>query len=365
MVSERRDSSLKGQSIAEEKMYSEEKRDPFPQICLGLFILACGAFILSIMLGSAHISASTIISLFVDLITGKKTISNMSATDHIIWSLRLPRTMLAFIVGAGLAMVGVAIQALVKNPLADPYILGISSGASVGATLVILTGAFSFFGTYSVAGAAFIGALLTVILVYLLAQEKFFISTPRLLLSGVAVSMMLSACTSFLVMSNPRAEGIQTALYWMLGSFGGASLEMLWIPFLSVCIGYIFLFANYRSLNVLVTGVETATSLGLHVPTFRLLLIVVTALVTGVLVSVSGAIGFVGLMIPHMARMMIGADHRRLIPISAFMGGTFMVMADIVARIVVAPEELPVGIITAICGGPFFIWLLKRSKYVI
>lgn len=327
-----------------------------------LFVVLLFMFIASLMLGSASIPVRDILQLFWELVHGR-TMADMSATDHIIWSLRLPRTILAMTVGAGLAMVGVAIQALVKNPLADPYILGISSGASVGATLVILAGAFSIFGSYAVSGAAFIGALLTIITVYLLAQEKFRISVTRLLLSGVAVSMMLSAITSFLVSTNPHKEGIQTALYWMMGSVAGANFSQLWIPIIAVAAGYIFLHCSYRSLNVLVHDEVTARSLGLNIDLFRLLLIFVTALMTGVLVAVSGAIGFVGLMIPHMARMMVGANHRVLLPASALLGAAFMVAADIAARLVVAPEELPVGIVTAICGGPFFIWLLRRSKY--
>ncbi|SFE51323.1 FecCD family ABC transporter permease [Alteribacillus iranensis] len=329
-----------------------------------LSILLLVVILASLMLGSASIPPSDVMHLLFNMAQGGGS-SNLTPTEQIIWSLRLPRTVLALAVGAGLAIVGVAIQALVKNPLADPYILGISSGASVGATLVILAGAFSFLGTYAVSGAAFIGALLTVIAVYLLAQERFRISVTRLLLSGIAVSMMLSAVTSFLVSTNPHKEGIQTALYWIMGSVAGATLEQLWIPIVSVAGGYIFLQSSYRSLNVLVTDDSTARSLGLNIASYRLLLIVVTALITGVLVAVSGAIGFVGLMIPHMARMIVGANHQVLLPASAMLGAIFMAAADIAARVVIAPEELPVGIITAMCGGPFFIWLLRKSNYSI
>ncbi|MFB4164090.1 FecCD family ABC transporter permease [Alteribacillus sp. JSM 102045] len=322
------------------------------------------SIISSLMLGSASIPARDVLDVLWRAAQGYGS-ADMSAYDHIIWSLRVPRTILALTVGAGLAIVGVAIQALVKNPLADPYILGVSSGASVGATLVILAGAFSFFGTYAVSAAAFLGALLTVITVYVLAQSRFRLSVSRLLLSGVAVSMMLSALTSFLVMMNPREEGIQTALYWMLGSLAGANFNHVWMPVGIVVFGYFCLHYSFRSLNVLVTGDETAQSLGLTIETFKTLIIIITALITGVLVAFSGAIGFVGLMIPHMARMIVGANHRVLLPVSAMLGAVFMVFADITARLAVAPEELPVGIVTAICGGPFFIWLLRRSNYVV
>ncbi|WP_158736296.1 iron ABC transporter permease [Alteribacillus sp. YIM 98480] len=337
---------------------------PIPFLFAGLTAFLFLSFFASLMLGSASVPVNDVFGVLWKAAAGYSP-ADMTTYDHIVWSLRIPRTILALTVGAGLAIVGVAIQALVKNPLADPYILGVSSGASVGATLVILAGAFSFFGTYAVSGAAFLGALLTVVTVYILAQNRFKISVSRLLLSGVAVSMMLSALTSFLVMMNPREEGIQTALYWMLGSLSGAAFDELWLPVAVVALGYCFLHQSFRSLNVLVTDDATAQSLGLNIESFKAVIIIITALITGVLVAFSGAIGFVGLMIPHMARIIVGADHRVLLPASAMLGAVFMVLADIAARMLVAPEELPIGIVTAICGGPFFIWLLRRSNYVV
>jgi len=285
------------------------------------------------------------------------------AEETIIWNIRMPRVLLGMIVGAGLALVGTMMQALVRNPLADPYILGVSSGASVGATLVILLGAFALFGTYALSLAAFLCSLLASLLVFLLAQVGGRISTVRLLLAGVSVSMILSAVTSFLVISAPREEGIRDVLFWMMGSLAGARWRDLPIPLVITVIVLIAIWSQYRTMNLLLMGEEAATTLGVNVQLFRKGLLVVTALLTGVLVAISGAIGFIGLMIPHIVRLLVGSDHKWVIPLSALVGACFLVLADIAARLVIAPEELPIGIVTALCGGPFFIWLLRKSAY--
>ncbi|MGM7635147.1 FecCD family ABC transporter permease [Bacillus sp. Hm123] len=286
-----------------------------------------------------------------------------AAQENIVWNLRFPRVILAVIAGAGLAINGTSVQALVRNSLADPYILGVSSGASVGATLVIIFGAFSIFGQYALITAAFIGSLLSIILVYFLAQVGGKISTVRLLLAGIAISMVLSAITSFIVISAPKEEGIRDAMFWMMGSLAGAKWEYIPIPALVICLGFLFLWSQYRALNILLMGEEAAVTLGVNVETFRKVLIVTTALMTGVLVSVCGSIGFLGLMVPHIVRLMVGSDHQKVLPISALIGAIFLVWADIVAKQVIAPEEMPIGIVTALCGGPFFLWMLRRSHY--
>lgn len=286
-----------------------------------------------------------------------------AAHGHIVWDIRLPRVLLAGLVGAGLATVGVVIQAMVRNSLADPYILGVSSGASVGATTVIVVGAFSILGQYALALAAFGGALLSVILVFVIAQVDGRISIIRLLLAGIAISVVLSALTSFIVMTAQHEEAIRSALFWMMGSLAGARWEHLSLPALVISVGLFYLLIHYRTLNALLMGDEVATTLGVDVHRFRKIMIVVTALITGTLVAVSGAIGFVGLMIPHMVRLIVGSDHRLVLPFSALVGAIFLIWADVFARIIMAPEELPIGIITALCGGPFFIWLLRHHQY--
>ena len=321
---------------------------------------------MSIMIGPVSIQPGTVWRIALSnlpLIGNWMDVTWSTAHGDIIWDIRFPRVLLGALVGAGLATVGVAIQALVRNSLADPYILGVSSGASVGATLVILLGAFSLFGQYALSVAAFGGALLSVILVFFISQVGGRISTVRLLLAGIAVSMMLSAVTSFIVMTAPREEGIRSALFWMMGNLSGAKWEYLTIPAIAVTVGLIFLLVQARSLNALLMGEETASTLGINIQFFRKSLIITTAVVTGVLVAVSGAIGFVGLMIPHVVRLIVGSDHRRVLPASALIGAIFLIWADVGARMILAPEELPIGIITAMCGGPFFIWLLRRSSY--
>lgn len=318
------------------------------------------------MLGPVTIDVVTVwkIVLFNIPIIGDGVTENWTAAQqNIIWELRLPRALLGGIVGAGLAVAGVGIQALVRNSLADPYILGVSSGASVGATLVILFGALKFFGPYSLSLAAFLGAFLSIVFVYTFARVGGQISTVRLLLAGIAISMILSAVTNVIVLSAPDEEGIRSVMFWMMGSLAGAKWSNLSIPIIAVVAVFVFLLYQSRTLNLILMGEDTAATLGVNVDTFRKVLMIVASLLTGVLVSVSGAIGFVGLMVPHMIRLLVGSDHRRVLPISSLFGAVFMIWADIAARLVVAPEELPIGVVTALCGGPFFIWLLRRSTY--
>lgn len=286
-----------------------------------------------------------------------------NAHYNIVWQVRFPRVLLGVIIGAGLSLAGVGIQALVRNSLADPYILGVSSGASVGATLVILVGLFDIFGQYALSFAAFLGALISVIVVFMLGQVSGRISTARLLLSGIALSMILSAVTDFIVMTAPDDDKVHSALFWMMGSLVGADWDVLPIVGISVAVTFVFLLTQSRSLNLLLMGEEAAVSLGLNINAFRKVLIVVVSLLTGVLVSASGAIGFVGLMIPHIVRLLVGSNHKKVLIISLFLGAIFMIWADVAARLLLAPEEIPIGIVTAITGGPFFIWLLRRSSY--
>lgn len=334
-----------------------------------LFVLPVGLFlsiILAVALGPVMIHPFTVweialshVPLLGNLATGDWT----NAQQNIIWEIRFPRVLLGAIVGAGLSLAGTGIQALVRNSLADPYILGVSSGASVGATLVILVGAFDLFGQYALSFAAFLGALLSVFLVFSLAQVAGRISTTRLLLSGIALSMILGATTDFIVISAPDDDKIHSALFWMMGSLVGADWNTLPIVGIAVAVTFIFLLLQSRSLNLLLMGEETAATLGLNINVFQKVLIVIISLLTGVLVSASGAIGFVGLMIPHIVRLLVGSDHKKVLLISLFLGAVFMVWADVAARLLLAPEEIPIGVVTALSGGPFFIWLLRKSSY--
>lgn len=334
-----------------------------------LFLLAAGLVVsmtLSVMLGPVSLRPDTVwrIILFqLPFDTQWITADWTKAEQNIVWYIRLPRVLMGAIVGAGLAVIGVAMQALVRNSMADPFILGVSSGASVGATLVILLGFFSQLGQYALSLGAFGGALLAIVLVYLISQVGGRVSPTRLLLAGIAISMMCSATTNMIILSAPDEEGIRSALFWMMGGLSGTEWHYLLIPGISIAAGTLLLLFQSRALNAMLMGEETAATLGIHTVKLSKFLIVFTALLTGVIVSVSGSIGFVGLMIPHIVRLLVGSDHRRVLPVSALTGAIFLIWADVAARLLWAPGELPVGVISAMCGGPFFIWLLRRSSY--
>lgn len=328
-----------------------------------LMVVLIASMVIAIVVGSVGITLSLIMHVFLQKLGIATDEVPTRAEQIIIWEIRVPRAVLAATVGASLAVSGAAIQALVKNSIADPYILGVSSGASVGATAVILVGAFSFLGIYALPLAAFFGALIAVTLVFMLARVDGRTSVMRLLLAGIAVSMVFSAMTNFMLMMSKSQGGIQAVMQWMLGSLAGAKWSNSVIPFIIFSIVFSLLWLSYRQLNALLLGEETAMTMGFSIEKFRLYIIVLVSLLTGVAVSVSGSIGFVGLIIPHVVRMIIGSNYKWMLPLSALFGAIFLVWADIVARLAIAPEEMPIGIITALCGGPFFIWLLRRQRY--
>ncbi len=289
-------------------------------------------------------------------------VSWTGAHDQIVWSLRLPRVLLGACVGGGLAVVGTALQALVRNPLADPYVFGITSGASVGATVVLVFGVTAL-GSYSLSAAAFVGAVVAFSLVLVLARLGGGMSPARLILAGVAVAYMMSALTSFLVFMarTTSDQGVaQAVLFWLLGSLGGARWANLGLPAVAVVAGTALLLVQARSLNALLVGDETAATLGIDLGRFRKQLFVLSALLTGVIVSVAGGIGFVGLMVPHAVRMLVGPDHRRVLPLSMLLGATFLIWADVLARTVASPVELPIGVVTALFGTPFFVVVMRQ-----
>lgn len=337
-----------------------------PRFTLLMAALASGllaSMTFAVMVGSVDITPRLIWEVLFSKLGIFTETDASKAQTVIISDIRFPRIVLAAIVGAALAICGAAIQALVKNSIADPYILGVSSGASVGAASVILLGAFSVLGVYAISLAAFLGAILAVMIVFFLARVNGRISVIRLLLAGIAVSMVLSAITNFMLMMSKQQGGIQAVMHWMLGSLAGAKWSNLGIPFFSLLLVFILLLMNYRQLNALLLGEETAATLGVNLDRFRIFIILFVSLLTGVVVAVSGSIGFVGLIIPHIVRMMVGSNYKMVLPISALIGAIFLVWADMAARMVLAPEEMPIGIITAICGSPFFIWMLRRKRY--
>nr|WP_240512015.1 iron ABC transporter permease [Paludifilum halophilum] len=327
-----------------------------------MFLLLLISVTLAVMIGPVRIHPVTVWDIAISQILGGSA-DGTTAQQTIVWEVRFPRALLGVIVGSGLAVVGTAMQALLKNSLADPYIIGVSAGASVGATLVILLGAFSLLGVYALSAAAFIGALSAVLTVLLLSHIRGHLSPVRVILAGVAISAIGSAITQLIVITAKNEAEIRNAMFWLFGSLAGAEWTSLSLPSLVVIAGIVYLYIRHRSLNAMLLGEETAETLGVATRWFRVEIIVASALLTGIIVAVSGPIGFVGLMVPHMVRPFTGSDHRRVLPVSALLGAMFVIWADVLARVAIAPEELPIGIITALCGGPFFIWLLRRSSY--
>ena len=281
---------------------------------------------------------------------------------NIILGLRLPRVCLGMVVGASLAVCGVAMQALVRNNLADPFILGVSNGAAAFATLGMLFGAFSFLGTFSLSISAFLGSAVTILFVYTISRVRGRVNITQLLLSGVAVSMMMEGLTNIIKLSAPNALGLHNAEFWMAGSLAGARWEYLTLPLAVLAACMAFLMIHYRGLNLLLLGDESAAALGINVGRLQKLLILASSLMAGTTIAVSGSIGFVGLMGPHFTRLLVGGDHRRVLPVCALLGGILVVWVDVAARMLIAPEELPVGVLTAVIGGPIFIWMLKKSN---
>ena len=330
-----------------------------------LIVCAVITLILSIGLGPVSVSPITTAKILISKIPflGSVIPQTWEQLDYnIIIGLRLPRVLLGMVVGASLAVTGVTMQALVRNKLADPFILGVSSGASAFATLGMLFGAFSFLGTYSLSLSAFIGSAVTIIFVYILSRRNGRINIAQMLLSGVAVSMIMDGFTNIITLSAPNALGLHNASFWMSGSLAGAKLEYLTLPFAVLVICTAVLMMNYRGLNLLVLGDESAGTLGINVGRLQKLLILVASLMSGVTIAISGSIGFVGLMVPHFTRLLVGGDHRKVLPVSALLGGILVVWVDVLARTVIAPEELPVGMLTAVIGGPIFIWMLRRKQ---
>ncbi len=331
----------------------------FRLLLLGLAVLLALSFALSLVFGAAQVPLERVLAILARQLFGiEPAVAVSVGQDSIVWQLRAPRVLLGALVGAGLALVGTALQAVTRNPLADPHLLGVSSGAAFGAVLVVLyLGEFA--GMLSLPLAAFVGAMASMLLVLAIASRGGRLHSERLLLAGVAVSFVMMAASNLLLyLGNPHAAS--SVLFWMLGGLGLARWELLWLPALCLLLALVVLLGLGRALNALMAGEQSAVSLGLEPRRVRLLVFVVASLLTGVLVSLSGAIGFVGLMLPHVARFLVGAEHRRVLPVAALLGALFLVWVDVAARTWLAPQDLPIGIVTAAIGGAFFVALLRR-----
>ncbi len=320
-----------------------------------LLLLSC---VLSLGFGPARMPVDVVWRILSYKLLGLGEVNWSAGQEPIVWLIRVPRMLLGALVGAGLALIGAVLQAVTRNPLADPHLLGVTSGATLGAVIVVLhVGAIV--GLLTLPIAAFLGALGSMLVVLAIASRNGRLDSDRLLLCGVAVSFVMMALANLLLfLGDHRASS--AVLFWMLGGLGLARWELLPIPAASVLLGLVLLVSMARPLNALMAGEQTAVTLGLSARNVRLKVFLIASLLTGVLVSISGSIGFVGLMVPHIARYLVGAEHRRLLPVSALLGSLFLVWVDVAARTLIAPEDLPIGVATAAIGGLFFIGLMRK-----
>ncbi len=337
-------------------------KKPLPPYWISLALLIA-ALLASVAIGSVTIPPVVLVNLLVARLggSGLPTPESLQPFSTILFSLRLPRTALIALGGAALSCSGAAYQGLFRNPLADPYLIGVASGAGLGAVIAMsVRWSYTATGLLAVPLSAFAGALLTVFIVYQLARVRRVVPITNLILAGVAVSSFATALTSFW-MINATGE-VRRALVWLLG---GAAMSG-WQPVLAVLpyiiLGTVILLTLGHALNVLQFGEEQAKQLGIESDRIRLAIVIAASLATAAAVSFAGLIGFVGLIVPHSVRLLWGVDHRRLLPLSILNGAAFLLLADVLARTIMAPQEIPVGIITALVGAPFFLWLLHRAK---
>lgn len=325
-----------------------------------LIVLTVGLFlsiIVAVCIGVVYIPPGKVL----DILFGKVTDPN-DPDVNIIMSIRLPRVLLAATVGAALSVAGVAMQGVFRNPMASPSILGISSGAAFGASLAIVLGASFVSGQFAIPVMAFIFCVGTMLLVYGISRSGGYVPVETLLLAGIAVGAFFSALVSFMqFIAGDKLEGL---VFWLMGGLGRADWQQLWVALPLIALGSFMIMYYARELNALTIGEDHATSLGVDTQRVMLVMIVVTSIVVAAAVSFSGVIGFVGLIVPHIIRIIIGPDHRILIPASILGGASFLVITDTLARTLMAPSEIPVGIITAMLGAPFFIYLLRRRKHM-
>jgi iron complex transport system permease protein len=324
-----------------------------------LLVLAAAllaTIITSVAVGPVWIAPQKIAAMLANLVVpGNHTWSEAEAI--IIFQIRLPRTFMALLVGSGLAVAGVAMQALFKNPLADPYVLGASSGAGFGAALIISLGVVS---AIFVPLAAFSGAIIASFTVYALSMIGPRSSVSLLLLSGIALSTFFSALISYLMFV--AGSNLQELVFWLMGGLWASTWQYVEITFPVVLVGTIILYAYARDLNLMLSGEESAQHLGVAVENLKRILLVTVSFIVGVAVAFCGIIGFVGLIVPHVVRTFTGPDHKALIPASALFGGILLIWADIIARSAIPGTEVPVGIITALLGAPFFMYLVRSKR---
>jgi len=329
----------------------------------GLSIAAFLLILVCLQLGTQYVGLGQIIGIFASALFGPVGNNEMASTISVILlQVRLPRVLLGFLVGSCLASVGVALQALLRNPLADPYILGVSSGAALGVAVAVLFGIGTTVLALSLLPVAgFAGGLLALLVIYRMAATYDRLPIHSVLLAGVILNAIFSALIMFItsIMEPNRSFGMMA---WLMGSLTAPAYPVLAALSAYLLVGLMLLFKQVRVLNILALGEEPARSLGIDTERAKRFIFLLSALMTGAVVSFSGMIGFIGMVIPHAVRLVVGADHRLLLPASALVGGMFLMVADTIARTAFVPSEVPVGVITALAGGPFFVYLLVWRK---
>ena len=348
-----------------EKKESWIRRNGYWFLSLLLLTVLVISILVAVTIGSVSISIGEVYRVILFRLFGMGSMEQFSsaAVVDVVWLIRLPRLLLAVAVGMGLSICGVIMQAIVKNPLADPYVLGVSSGASLGATAAIMLGFGSFLGANAVGVFAFAGAFGISLLVLLISQVGGRSTPVKLLLAGMALSAVCSAFSSFIIYVTNDSKATETLTYWLMGSLAGAKWSSLAVLFPFVVLGTGFFWTQYRTLNLMLMGDDVSITLGTNLHRYRQLYLVTAAMMIGFVVCYSGMIGFVGLVIPHVVRMILGTDHKKVIPVSALLGGIFLIWADVLCRVIVPHSELPIGIFISMIGAPCFLYLMIRKKY--
>lgn len=336
---------------------------------VSVILLAAAGLVLSVLVsvtfGNAQLSWKDVYGVvFWELFHPEKFSRYGEGAIHdVVWLIRLPRVLLGMAVGMGLSVCGVVMQAVVKNPLADPYILGISSGASLGATAAILLGIGAVFGSSSVGMMAFLGAMVTSFGVMFLANIGGKANAGKLILSGMAVSAVCSAFSNFILYMANDKNGMAEVSFWMMGSLVGATWENVGIICPVILAGTVIFWTQFRNLNLMLAGDEVSITLGTDLHRVRILYMILSSLMVGFAVYSAGMIGFVGLVIPHVVRMLLGTDHRKVLPLAALLGGIFLIWSDVACRTILENAEMPIGIFVSLIGAPCFIYLMIRKSY--
>mgnify|MGYP002747319300 FL=1 len=330
----------------------------FPYLLLFLCVCLGISLLVAVSLGAVKIPIADTYQIIINQLFHIGNVDHIAkSTIAIVWNMRSPRVIMGLIAGAGLALCGSTMQTTVNNPISEPYILGISAGATFGATLLIILGLKSFIGF-----GAFLGAIIATIIVLVIASAGKKITTTSLVLSGVVVNALFSAISNFIISIGANSDNMMTIKFWTMGSLASSSWGSIILPFIIILVACLFFMTQHRIMNAMLMGDEVAITLGISLQKYRMIYMLVISFITGILVSSCGIIGFVGLITPHIARTLIGTNHQKMIPISIILGSLFIIWADVLARCLLPNAELPIGIFTALVGAPFFVYIVIKNQ---